>query len=82
MGEQVVLDVRGGMVFIGKLLAADDDFYTLESADVHDLHQSTTSKERYVLEARKHGMTANREHVLVSAREVVSLSRMADVVAF
>jgi hypothetical protein len=47
---------------------------------VHDLRDTTTSRELYVLDARRHGVNPNRKRVLVRREEVVSLSLVDDVV--
>jgi hypothetical protein len=81
-GKEVVLDTRGPMVFIGRLEKADAVFYSLADVDVHDLSEGRTTKEKYVLEARKYGVRKNRAAVLVRREEVVSLSRLEDVIEY
>ena len=50
-----------------------DWFLELHHADVHDLQETRTSKELYIMESAKHGIRTNRDKVLVRKREVVSL---------
>ncbi|MEX0718541.1 MAG: hypothetical protein WD066_18255 [Planctomycetaceae bacterium] len=80
LGREVVLDVTSQYVFLGTLVAIDRDALVLEEADVHDLRDTQTNRERYVLEARRHGIRANRRRVVVRRDEVVGLSALADVV--
>jgi hypothetical protein len=82
LDQNVVLDTRGELLYIGKLKAAGDWFLELVEADVHDLHESRTSKELYVLEAAKFGVKKNRHSVHVRKVEVVSISRLSDVVIY
>ncbi len=82
VGEQVVLDLRAPMVILGRLESAGPEGLVLADADVHDMGQSASTKERYVLEARKHGIRRNRAQVFVRAEEVVALSRLEDVVPY
>ena len=78
----VVLDTRGQLLYIGKLKTAGEWFLELVEADVHDLAESRTSKELYVLEAAKFGVKKNRHSVHVRKVEVVSISRLSDVVIY
>ncbi|MCH8244092.1 MAG: hypothetical protein IH897_16000 [Planctomycetes bacterium] len=51
----------------------------LEDADVHDLRDTTTTRELYVVEAKRLGIHANRQRVLVRRDEVASLAALDDV---
>ena len=80
IGQVVVLDMASSFVCLGKLVRFDRDFALLEDADVHDLRDTSATREQYVLECRRHGVTANRRLAWVSLKEVVGISRLADVV--
>jgi hypothetical protein len=82
VGKDVVLDTGAPLVFLGRLAAADTHFFRLTDVDVHDMAEGHTTKERYVLEARKYGVRKNRAEVLVRRAEVISLSRLEDVVEY
>jgi small nuclear ribonucleoprotein (snRNP)-like protein len=82
LGREVVLDTRGPLVYLGRLERADDRFFALADVDVHDMSEGRTTKEKYVLEARKYGIRKNRASVLVRCDEVVSLSRLEDVIEY
>ena len=79
IGQEVVLDVASPYIYLGTLTGEDHRYLFLENADVHDLRDTTTTRELYVVEARKHGIHGNRARVLVRTAEVVSLSALADV---
>jgi small nuclear ribonucleoprotein (snRNP)-like protein len=79
-GQEVVLDVVSQYVILGTLEGVDTHFATLTDADCHDLRDSKTTRELYVLQARQHGIRANRHRLSVRQNEIVSLSRLADVV--
>ena len=78
-GEIVVLDVEAMFVYVGTLVSATDRTVTLENADVHDLRDSETTRERYVLDTRIDGVRSNRKRVLIQRSQVVSLSALSDV---
>lgn len=82
VGHEVVLDTRGELIYIGKLAVVRDWFLELHHADVHDLQETRTSKELYIMESAKHGIRTNRDKVLVRKREVVSLSKLSDVTQY
>lgn len=80
VGRQVVLDVTSLYVYVGTLAGYDRRYVILDNADVHDLRDTNTSRERYVLESKTHGVRINRERVYVRWDEVVSVSPLEDVV--
>jgi hypothetical protein len=80
LGRILVLDLASPYVIVGTLAGVTTGFLTLDDADVHDLRDSKTTRELYVLDTRRHGVRCNRKRVSVSHREVVSVSRLDDVV--
>ena len=80
MGQVVVVDVASRFVYLGTLAAGDVTFLELTEADVHDLRDTTTTREEYVLAAGRHGVAPNRRRVFVSFSEVVSVSALDDVI--
>lgn len=82
VGHDVVLDCRGEIAYLGRLVSVGDWFLELADADVHDMDSSRTSKEIYVMEAAKHGIKKNRYSVHVRKSEVVSISLLPDVIQY
>lgn len=80
LGKDVVIDVASMYVYLGRLTESDEHFLTLENADVHDLRDTSTSRERYVLDSVTHGIRVNRNRVHVRWGDVVSLSALDDIV--
>jgi small nuclear ribonucleoprotein (snRNP)-like protein len=79
IGETVVLDMHAPYVYIGTLAGTDGQYLVLEEADVHDLRDSSTTRELYVLDSKRHGIGVNRARVYVERNQVVSLSKLSDV---
>ncbi len=79
-GTEVVIDIVSHYVLVGVLTSHDDEYLVLEKADVHDLRDTTTTREQYVVDTRLHGVRSNRHRVLVRRDEIVCLSRLADVI--
>jgi len=82
LNKEVVVDTRSPWVYIGKLAAVQADSLLLHDVDVHDSGETTTPKERYVLDSSASGIKANRRSVYVNLEYVVSVSLLADVIKF
>ena len=80
VGREVVVDVVSQYVYVGKLADGDAKYLVLEQADVHDLRDTTTTRENYIVDSRKFGIRTNRERVLLRLDEVVSISALDDVI--
>ena len=78
-GEQVVLDLRSPFLCVGKLTEQQKDYLLLADADMHDLRDSTTTRDQYLVKA-KDGMPPNRRWVWIPLAELVGVSRLADVI--
>ncbi len=79
LGRLVVVDLRSPWVYIGTLVHWGEDHLLLHDVDAHDLRDSPTTREKYVLDTRLHGVRVNRRRVWVRAEEVVSVSALDDV---
>lgn len=78
-GEEVVLDLASPWVYLGTLKGWDGAHLVLADADAHDLRDTATTREMYVLEAARHGIAPNRKRTLVRRDAVVGISRLRDV---
>ena len=78
--QRVVLDLSSPYVCLGKLTRIDQHHYVLVDADLHDLRDSPTTRENYIVAARIAGIKANRKEVLVRAEEVVAISLFKNVI--
>lgn len=80
IGKKVVLDTAGSILYLGLLEAVTAEGFWLSDADVHDRDEGHMTKELYVIEARKQGITASRKRVLVMRSIVMSVSVLDDIV--
>ncbi|WP_171184572.1 hypothetical protein [Alienimonas chondri] len=78
-GEPVVLDLAAQWVYLGTLKSWDEVHLVLSDADAHDLRDTSTTRELYVLEAARYGVAPNRKQALVRRDAVVGISRLEDV---
>ena len=82
LGKDVILDTRGELLYLGRLEHIGEWFLTLADADVHDLNESRTRKDVYLIEAARFGVKKNRHQVMVRNREIVSLSSLEQVIVY
>ncbi|WP_437225658.1 hypothetical protein SH661x_004169 [Planctomicrobium sp. SH661] len=80
VGSAIVLDMSAPYVILGTLASEGPQYFVLEDADVHDLRDTSTTRDLYVLDCRRHGIGVNRKQVYVLKSQVVSISRLEDVV--
>ena len=78
----VVVDTRSQYIYLGRLVKVTPEEMVLTDADVHDLQDSSSTREIYVLEARRHGVRENRREVTVRTDAVLSVSRLDDVIEY
>ena len=80
IGAKVVIDLRSPFVALGTLLRIDEQFLELRNADLHDLRDTDTTRENYVVASASTGIKRNRKKVLVVRAEMVAIGRLDDVV--
>jgi small nuclear ribonucleoprotein (snRNP)-like protein len=79
VGQAVVIDLRSEYVCLGTLVGLDGGFLDLIDADLHDLRDSTATREIYVYDSQRLGIRRNRARVLIRRDEVVAISRFTDI---
>jgi len=60
----------------------DDHVLLLRDVDVHDNRETSTSKDLYLIQTKKFGVKKNRLEAAVLRSQVVSVSRLADVIEY
>ena len=79
VGLKVVVDCRSEFVALGTLVRFDDAFVELKNADLHDLRDTRTDRENYVVACVRTGVKRNRKRVLLSRTDIVAVALLADV---
>lgn len=80
VGQKVVLDLRGPFVCLGRLVAFDDHFLDIRDGDLHDLRDTQTTRENYVVSSKRTGIKYNRKRVLVARADVIALALFKDII--
>jgi small nuclear ribonucleoprotein (snRNP)-like protein len=80
LNHKVVLDMCSRYVCLGKLVRMDEHYLVLDDADVHDLRDSPTTRENYVVAARESGIKPNRKQVVIRKEEVVAIALFKHII--
>jgi small nuclear ribonucleoprotein (snRNP)-like protein len=80
LGQCVVVDLRSEYVCLGTLQRFDDMFLELRNADLHDLRDTDTTRDRYVVDSKTTGVQRNRRRLLLVRAEMVAIARLDDIV--
>ena len=80
IGERIVVDVAAPFVYLGTLKSLDAVGLVLKDADVHDLRDSDSTREIYILHSARDGIRRNRTEVALRWDAVLSISRIDGVV--
>lgn len=80
LNQIIVIDCVSPYVAVGTLIRFGHDFVELQEADMHDLRDTSTSREVYVVKTARHGVQANRTALIFRLAEVVGVSLLADVI--
>ena len=80
LNQKVVVDLRGEYVCLGTLVAYDTHFLSIKNADLHDLRDTETTRETYIVDTVNTGVKRNRKSVLIRRGEMVAISLLDDVV--
>jgi len=78
----VVVDTHGRFVYLGRLVEVTSHELVLADADVHDLQDGSSSRDIYILDTRRHGIRENRREVAIRLDDVLSVSRLDDVIKY
>ena len=82
IGKIVVVDTDSRFVYLGTLDRVEQHFVILKNVDAHERGESPSTKEQYIMDAKKFGVTPNRKEVSVRKALVVSISKLEDILGF
>ncbi len=81
VGQNVVLDTAGSVVYLGRLIKCDASGFWLVDADLHNCREGHATREQYISESARDGIHVNRRRIHVFRQSVISISVLGDVVA-
>jgi len=76
------VDVKHSHLYVGTLAKIGEECIVLKDADVHFRDDSQTTAELYLLETKRNGVRPNRGSVYIMRREVLSVSRLDDIIEY
>ncbi len=80
LDREIVIDTKSSMIAIGRLARIAPDCLVLVDADVHDSEEGYSSKELYVINARKVGTRPNRQKVYIPKHNILAISALEDFI--
>jgi small nuclear ribonucleoprotein (snRNP)-like protein len=82
LNKDIVVDTNSSYLYIGTFVNFDEDFIELKDVDVHDSREGQSTKERYIMEAKKFGTKPNRKSVSIFRDSIVSVSSIQDIIEY
>ena len=80
LGQVIVVDLVSTYVCLGTLAGLDRDYLEIRDADLHDMRDSTKTRELYVYDSIRLGIRRNRSRVLIRRSEVVAVTLFSEIV--
>jgi hypothetical protein len=82
IGQSVVVDTDSTFVYLGTLARVEEYFVVVENVDCHDRREGPSTKEQYIMDARRFGIKPNRKETQVRKAIIVSVSRLEDILVY
>jgi len=82
IGSDIVIDTDSRFIYIGRLDKVHGHFLEMLEVDVHDCHDSPTTREIYIVDARRSGVRPNRHRAFVTKDRIMSISKLEDVMSY
>ena len=79
IGEVVVLDTDTRWLYVGTLSKVGQGFLVLENVDAHDLTETSSTREEYLVDMKRNGILPNRRRVIVNREKLVGVSLLKDM---
>lgn len=80
LNKKVVVDAKGPFVFLGTLKKIHPNWIELKKVDVHDIHDTSSTKENYIRKSRKTGFFPNRNSCRIDRDQIISISLFSDII--
>jgi len=81
LSKQIVVDVSGNFIYLGTLSKVQESWIELENVDIHDMLDSSSNKEAYIISAKITGIRANRRNISIDKDKIISISLFSDIIS-
>ena len=75
----VVVDTDTHWLYVGTLKKIEKEFLILENVDAHNMTESRSTRDEYLVAMKTNGLVINRKQVAVMRGKVVGLSLFGDI---
>jgi len=79
IGEVVVVDTSTELLYMGRLSAVSEHWVEIAGVDIVDLGEVKIPRELILIEKKRDGLKPSRGSVMLSARCVVSVSVLSQI---
>jgi len=80
IGKIVVVDTSTSLVYMGRLREVNERWIEMEEVDLIDLGEIKISRELLLIEKKRDGLKASRGSVMLTARAIVSISVLEEII--
>ncbi len=77
-----IIDTDSSYIYIGYIIGSDNEYIIMKDVDVHDIRTGSSTKEQYVITAKKIGIKPNRKKTYILKDKVISISLIEDVIEY
>ncbi|HIE43465.1 MAG TPA: hypothetical protein EYP78_01540 [Candidatus Omnitrophica bacterium] len=79
LDKVIAVDTDSRWLYVGTLKGIGKGFLVLEDVDAHDLTETPSTRDEYLIAMKNNGLVVNRRRVVVNRERVVGLSLFQDV---
>jgi small nuclear ribonucleoprotein (snRNP)-like protein len=80
LGKEVVIDTDSRWLYVGTLKKIDKGFLALQNVDAHDLTDTASTRDEYLVNVKTHGLVINRKTVILNREKLIGLSLLEDII--
>ncbi|MBN2143335.1 MAG: hypothetical protein JW774_01805 [Candidatus Aureabacteria bacterium] len=80
--KEVVIDASGNFLYLGILKKIEITWIELAMVDVHDVLDSSSTKENYIRKSAQTGIKYNRKSCRIDREKIISLSLLSEIETF
>lgn len=81
-GKVSIVDTDSSYIYIGYITGKESDYIIMSDVDVHDIKEGSSTKEQYIIMAKKIGVKPNRKKVYILKDKILSISLLEEVIEY
>lgn len=77
-----IVDTDSSYIYIGYIIGNEEEYVVMKDVDVHDIKAGSSTKEQYIITAKKIGTKPNRKKVYILKDKIISISLIEDIIEY